>query len=109
MRGIRILSETADQLPAVHDRHHQVGDDEIRARVDDGVECRLAVERFDDVVARCLENDPEHEKNVGLIVDDKDFRHGSARLPHPCSRCATARDEHTAAANGKHMGQALHF
>src|SRR5207302_2366137 len=69
------------ELPAVHLRHHDVGDDQVRLLDESLVEGFLAVERGDGLVALVLQEGADDVDDVLVVVDDQHLLHATGRLP----------------------------
>lgn len=73
----RIGSKVADQLFAPQHRHPQVCGDYVRdTLLLNGDERSLAMGRLDDHVTLPLKQQPEHDTQARVVVDDKDHAHG---------------------------------
>ena len=59
------------ELPAIHNRHHEVEDDHVRTERPDGRERLLTVRRGDDLEALVLERGEQQLAYVRVIVDDQ--------------------------------------
>src|SRR2546425_4553501 len=62
-------AQLARELPAVHDRHHEVEEDHVRLERADDRERFRAVRRRDDLEAFVLERAEEQLPDVGIVVD----------------------------------------
>ena len=55
----------------------------LGSNLGESLETALAIARHDDVVALVLEAHPQHEEDVGLVVDDEDRRHQATTCTAP--------------------------
>ncbi len=67
-------------LVAVHHRHHDVGDDEIRTLVLDPLECRGTIAGNRDLMPRVLEDELVQKAKIRLVVNYQDPGHRVASL-----------------------------
>ena len=76
-----LAAQPLAHLDATGSGHHHVEADEVGHLVIDDTQCRLAVDRLDDVVALTLQELAEQRARPGLVVHREDQRpltsHGS--------------------------------
>jgi hypothetical protein len=66
-------AELADQRPAVHLRHHHVGDQQVRRPRQRALERLLAIDRRLDAEAALLEHGRHHAQDPRVVVGDQDM------------------------------------
>ena len=69
-------SQRAHQGRTVHDGHLEVEDQSVRAVLAESCEGLPAVARCVDLVAVLKQGIGDHASDCGIVVDDKDARHG---------------------------------
>ena len=81
----QVLLERPRERQAIHARHHEVGDDEIRAEGEGALKRLVAVSRLLDLVSPAGEERCEPFECIGVVVRNKDsVCHGAARLQGAC-------------------------
>src|SRR5579885_233437 len=83
-RAVIDLLQRADHLAAVHPRHEDVGDDEVRMPQAVDLEGLLAVAAFDDLMPPVLQDAARHAAIEAVVVNDQNRSHiRSPRWPVP--------------------------
>ena len=89
VRTRRSTAELGEHEPPVEHRHHDVEHDEVRCFLVDAPERGLAVGREQGIEAFGLEDHPQGEQHVGLVVDDQHLR--AIRHAATSARCSAVR------------------
>ena len=72
-----VIPQTADKLHATHDRHHHVGDHQIRWRLPHGPQRSGAIPGIAHFMPGPLEDPPQQETLVRFVIDHQDPRHAT--------------------------------
>jgi hypothetical protein len=75
-RHVGLLAQPAQQLHAVHARHLDVEDREIRRRGLEALQRRSTIRVGHDPVAFGFERDRNRGQDVAVVIDQSDCRHG---------------------------------
>ena len=72
---LRVAANVLEEADPVHDRHHQVEDDEVGLEVAEAIECGEAVHGAHDFVPEQPQESRQRLEAVRRVIDDKDRAH----------------------------------